>query len=45
MLLYHVTHNRLNQDTSWLAQVLVSGGLGSLHGMALLVSRKLGGTS
>ena len=44
MLLYHVIHIRLNQDASWPAQVLVSVGLVSPHGMAPLASRKLGGT-
>ena len=32
MLLYQVTHVRLNQDINWLAQLLVSGGLGNPRG-------------
>ena len=44
MLLYQVMHVRLNQDTNWLAQVLVSGGLGSSHGVVPLVRHELGGT-
>ena len=44
MLLYQVTHVRLNQVINWLAQVLVSGGLGSSHGVVSLVRHKLGGT-
>ena len=44
MLLYQVTHVRLNQVINWLAQVLVSGGLGSSHGVVSLVRHELGGT-
>ena len=44
MLLYQVTHVRLNQVINWLAQVLVSGGLGSSYGVVSLVRHELGGT-
>ena len=44
MLLCQVTHVCLNQVINWLAQVLVSGGLGSSHGVVSLVKYELGGT-
>ena len=44
MLLCQVAHVLLNQANNWVAQVLVSGGLGSSHGVVSLARYELGGT-
>ena len=43
-MLCQVTHVLLNQAVNWVAHVLVSGGLGSSHGVVSLAGYELSGT-